>query len=125
MNIRKIGFDDWNFRHLRPWLVKAGFTETQLEENFAPFGQGWKSMSPALRDLEVEIMNMRIAHGDHPVLAMCAGNAVVKVDADGQNRKLSKAKSSGRIDGMVALAMALGVTPMAEPAKKQYQMVVI
>jgi phage terminase large subunit-like protein len=36
---------------------------------------------------------------------MCARNAVVTQDPAG-NRKLDKAKATGRIDGMVALAMA-------------------
>jgi phage terminase large subunit-like protein len=39
---------------------------------------------------------------------MCAANAVVSKDAAG-NRKLDKHKTTGRIDGMVSLAMALGV----------------
>jgi len=39
---------------------------------------------------------------------MCAGNATVQMDPAG-NRKLSKSKSHGRIDGMVALAMAMSV----------------
>ena len=81
-------------------------------------------MSPALRDLEGEILNGRIAHGNHPVLTMCAANAVVQTDPAG-NRKLAKDKSSGRIDGMVALAMAMGVAPMREETPKQYQMLVL
>jgi phage terminase large subunit-like protein len=44
---------------------------------------------------------------------MCAANAVVQADPAG-NRKLSKAKSTGRIDGMVALAMAMGVAPLKD-----------
>jgi phage terminase large subunit-like protein len=72
-------------------------------------------MSPALRDLEGEILNGHLAHGDHPVLKMCAANAVVQADPAG-NRKLSKAKSTGRIDGMVALAMAMGVAPLKDEA---------
>lgn len=110
-NIQKIAFDRWAFKHLRPWLVKAGFGEEQIEAYFDEFGQGWQSMSPALRDLESEILNARLAHGNHPVLTMCAANAVVQTDAGG-NRKLAKDKSTGRIDGMVALAMAMGVAPM-------------
>jgi phage terminase large subunit-like protein len=39
---------------------------------------------------------------------MCAANATVQADPAG-NRKLSKIKSRGRIDGMVALAMAMSV----------------
>ena len=109
-DVRKIAFDRWNWRHLKPWLLKAGFTEDQLGEGgiFEPMGQGFQSMSPALRDLESAILNRRIAHGGHPVLTMCAANATVQADPAG-NRKLSKMKSHGRIDGMVALAMAMSV----------------
>ena len=46
---------------------------------------------------------------------MCAANTVIAVD-DAGNRKPSKKRSVGRIDGMVALAMAVGVAPLkAEP----------
>jgi phage terminase large subunit-like protein len=110
-NVKKIAFDRWGFKHLKPWLLKAGFTEETIEEIFVEFGQGFQSMSPALRELEGEILNGRVAHGNHPVLTMCAANAVVVSDPSG-NRKLAKDKSSGRIDGMVALTMAMGVAPM-------------
>jgi phage terminase large subunit-like protein len=114
-DIRKIAFDRWNMKHLKPWLLKAGFTEEFIEGHFEEFGQGTQSMSPALRELEAEILNGRLAHGNHPVLTMCAANAVVE-GKDSSNRKLSKSKSSGRIDGMVALAMAIGAAPTEEPA---------
>lgn len=110
-NLRKIAFDRWNFRHLRPWLIEAGFSEERIGELFVEFGQGFQSMSPALRQLETELLNGHVAHGNHPVMTMCAANAVVQTDPAG-NRKLTKQKSSGRIDGMVALAMAVGVAPM-------------
>jgi phage terminase large subunit-like protein len=42
---------------------------------------------------------------------MCAANAVITQDAAG-NRKLDKAKATGRIDGMVALAQAFGMADM-------------
>ena len=38
---------------------------------------------------------------------MCAANAVTTKDPAG-SRKLDKSKATGRIDGMVALAMAIG-----------------
>jgi phage terminase large subunit-like protein len=113
LDIRKIAFDRWNWRHLKPWLERVGFTEAELER-FVEFGQGFQSMSPALRDLEGMVLNMKLAHGNHPVLTMCAANAVVQTDPAG-NRKLSKSKSRGRIDGMVALTMAMGVVPLEEP----------
>lgn len=129
MDVRKIAFDRWNWRHLKPWLLKAGFTEAQLEGDNAIFeqmGQGYQSMSPALRDLESDLLDGRIAHGNHPVLTMCASNAVVTSDPAG-NRKLDKAKATGRIDGMVALAMARSVagTYEGEKAPPQYQMLVL
>ena len=96
---------------MKPWLAKAGFAESELEGDeaiFVPMGQGFQSMSPALRDLESAILNGKIAHAGHPVLTMCASNATVQADPAG-NRKLSKIKSHGRIDGMVALAMAMAV----------------
>lgn len=110
-DMRKIAFDRWNFAHLKPRLLDAGFREEQLDGDdaiFVPMGQGFQSMSPALRDLESAILTQNVAHGDHPVLSMCAANAVVQMDPAG-NRKLAKNKSRGRIDGMVALAMAMSV----------------
>jgi phage terminase large subunit-like protein len=107
-NIVKIGFDRWNMKHLQPWLSKAGFGDMEIKEKFVEFGQGTASMSPALRDLEELILDNKIAHGHHKLLSMCAAQAVVE-GKDDANRRLSKNKSTGRIDGMVALAMAVGV----------------
>ena len=120
MDVRKIAFDRWNWRHLKPWLLKAGFVEDQLEGDNAIFeqmGQGYQSMSPALRDLESDLLDGKILHDGNPVLTMCAANAVVTSDPAG-NRKLDKAKATGRIDGMVALAMARSVagTYLDQPA---------
>jgi phage terminase large subunit-like protein len=122
LDIRKIGFDRWNWLHLKPWLAKAGFKESDLDEKgehakFEAFGQGFQSMSPALRDLESALLNGKIVHGGHPVLTMCAANAVVKAD-DAGNRKLTKAKSTGRIDGLVGLAMAMSVAGTYRPGPK-------
>lgn len=128
-DVRKIGFDRYNWRHLKPWLLKAGFSEGQLEGDnalFEQFGQGFASMSPAMRDLESAVLDGRIVHGNHPVLTMCAANAVVTSNAVG-DRKLDKAKATGRIDGMVALTMAMGVAGTFEsaPAEPEYQMFMV
>lgn len=107
-NIKKIAFDRWRWRHLKPWLSKVGFEDEQLEGDaavFEPFGQGYASMTPALHDLVGHILNKRIAHGDHPLLTSCMLNTAVKMDPSG-NKKLDKSKARGRIDGAVALAMA-------------------
>ena len=101
-------------QHLKPWLLNAGFSEQVIEDKFVGFGQGFKSMSPALRDLESIILEKKLRHGDHPILQMCASNAVIDRDPAG-NRKLNKRRSIGRIDVMTALVMAFGVAPLRTP----------
>jgi len=113
-DVRAIAFDRYNMKFLRPCLERAGFDETELER-FVEFGQGFVSMSPALRELETRLLRSSLKHGNHPVLEMTAKNATVVTDPAG-NRKFIKGKASGRIDGMVALAMAVGVMPsVAQP----------
>jgi phage terminase large subunit-like protein len=110
-DIRKIAFDRWGFMHLKPWLAKAGFRDDQLEGDaalFEEFGQGTKSMTPALRVLETDLLERRFAHGNHPILEWNAKNATVVGSDD--NRKLDKPKDrTRRIDGLVALTMARAV----------------
>ncbi|MCW1431388.1 terminase large subunit [Novosphingobium sp. JCM 18896] len=106
LNIAKIGFDRWRMDRMKGALERQG-VELPLE----PFGQGYVSMSPALDALEADLLNGVVRHGGHPVLAMCAANAVAVPDPAG-NRKLDKSKATGRIDGLVALTMAEGVEAM-------------
>lgn len=120
----KVAFDKWGMKHLTPWLEKAGFTPAQIEEVFVPFGQGFGSISPAMRDLEGALLESQVRHGQHPVLTMCMANAVVTTDPYG-NRKLNKAKAAGRIDGAVALTMAFGIAPDKGEAPPSYQMLII
>lgn len=106
-NVAAVAFDRWRFD-----LLKKELDEIGAELPLAPFGQGFKDMSPALETLETLLLNERLAHGGHPVLTMCMANARVETDAAG-NRKLNKARATGRIDGAVALAMACGVAGAA------------
>lgn len=114
-DVQKIAFDRALFEHLKQWLVKAGFSDAELAK-FEPYGQGTLSMTPALRELEVKLLGKQLRHGNHPILEMCARNA--KVVGDSGARKFDKKHARGRIDGMVALAMACGVMPKIEEKKK-------
>jgi len=106
LEVQSIAYDRWRIALLQKELDERGITLPLAE-----YGQGFKDMSPAIDTLESELLNGRIAHGNHPVLTMCAANAVIAKDPAG-NRKLDKHKATGRIDGMVALAMAFGVAKM-------------
>jgi len=111
LDVRRVAFDRHLYRHFKPWLREAGFSDDQVEGDaalFQPFNQGIVSMTPALRDLEAALLKGSLVHDDNQVMNMCARNAVVKADANG-NRKLDKQRSRGRIDGMVTLAMAASV----------------
>jgi phage terminase large subunit-like protein len=123
-DVRAIGFDRWSMKYFRPWLVKAGVPESMIEAKFKDFGQGWISMDPALRTLEENLQGRRLRHGMQPVLRMCAANAVVHVDAR-LNRTLDKKRSRGRIDGMVALAMATSLAVAKSHEKHVYNQVPI
>jgi phage terminase large subunit-like protein len=107
----KLGFDRWNFKHLKPWLLQAGFSESTIASTFVEFGQGAASMTAPLRELESLVLDRKLKHGGHPIMTMCAANATTE-GVDASNRKLSKKHSRGRIDGMIALTMAIGVAPL-------------
>jgi phage terminase large subunit-like protein len=71
------------------------------------FGQGFYSMAaPTKRMLEL-IAAGKVRHGGNPVLRWMAGNAATEQDAAG-SLKWSKKSSSDKIDGVVAVTMALG-----------------
>lgn len=106
-NVVSIRFDRWRIDVLKNELARLG-AELPLE----PFGQGFRDMTPALDALESDIANKTLRHGGHPVMNMCSNHAVATRDPAG-NRKLDKSKATGRIDGMVALAMARGGAAMA------------
>jgi len=78
-----------------------------------PFAQTVKDMSPAIDTTEAELMSGRLRHGGNAPLTSCAANAIIHRDIAG-NRKLDKSKQTGRIDGMVALVMAIGAQATIE-----------
>ncbi|WP_219904828.1 terminase large subunit [Halomonas ventosae] len=107
-DLHALAFDRWRIDIFRKELDRLG-----IELPLVPHGQGFRDMAPALDALEAELLNGRIAHGNHPVLTMCAANAVAVTDPAGA-RKLDKSRRTGRIDGIQALAMAMGAAQSAE-----------
>lgn len=63
-------------------------------------------MSSPTKELERLILEKKIAHSGHDVLRWNFDNLVVETDAAG-NIKPSKRRASEKIDGVVALVMAL------------------
>ncbi len=90
-----------------------------LDEGLEVFGmgQGFIGMAAPMREFERRLLAKKLHHGDHPVLAWMADNVAVQQDAAG-NLKPDKAASEGKIDGIVALVMALDRAMRREPPKR-------
>ena len=98
-NIREIGYDRWNASMMVQNLEDDGFT-------MVPFGQGFRDMSAPTKELMRLVLERKINHGGHPVLRWNMDNAYVRTDPAG-NVKIDKEKSTEKVDGAVALVMAL------------------
>lgn len=111
-DLQGIGYDRWRIEDLTSLIDDEGLSLPPL----TPVGQGFKDMAPAVDEFERRLVNVELRHQGHPVLTWCAANAVFAEDPAG-NRKLNKAKSTGRVDGVVAAVMATALTlgELAEP----------
>ena len=98
-NIKEIAFDRWGAVQMTQDLENMGFT-------VIPFGQGYKDMSPPTKELMNLVLTGNLKHNGHPVLRWMMDNIAIKPDEAG-NIKMDKAKSTEKIDGAVALVMAL------------------
>jgi phage terminase large subunit-like protein len=107
--IQEIAFDAWNSSDIVTNLTDDGATMVK-------FGQGFASMSAPTKRLLELVLSEELAHGNNPVLRWMASNVMVKMDPAG-NIKPDKEKSREKIDGIVALNMALGRL-MVAPAQQ-------
>ena len=98
-NIREIAFDRWGAVQMVQNLEGMEFT-------VVPFGQGFKDMSPPTKELMKLTLEQKLAHGGHPVLRWMMDNIFIRTDPAG-NIKADKEKSTEKIDGAVAMIMAL------------------
>jgi phage terminase large subunit-like protein len=97
--IGEIGFDKWNATQLSVDLMADGANMVAIPQTHAGLGPAW-------REFEKLILDRKLRHGGHPILRWMAGNVETETDAQG-NQKPSKRHSTERIDGIVALLMAL------------------
>jgi len=98
-HIREIAYDRWGATEMVQYLGDDGF-------ELIPFAQGFSSFAAPTKELLRLVLERRLRHGDNPVLTWMADNMVVRQDPSG-NVRPDKAKSTEKIDGMVALIMGL------------------
>lgn len=112
-DLRALAFDRWGSQKIVTDLVdEIGFTVDPKESDrrgnplLVQFGQGFASMNAPTKELLNMVLGRQIAHGGNAVLRWMAQNMIVKEDPAG-NLKPDKGKSTEKIDGIVALIMAL------------------
>lgn len=111
--VLKILVDRWNALQLSTQLMGDGF-EVEL------FGQGFASMSAPAKHLEKLIAEKTLAHIGNPVMRNMMASVAIERDA-ADNIKPSKKKSTDRIDGVVALVMAIAPMMSHESSTSVYE----
>lgn len=106
-DLREIAYDPWNATQLSLQLQDDGLTMVEMRQGFA-------SLSGPSKELMRLVLAGGLAHGGNAVLRWMADNVTAKVDPAG-NVRPDKAKSTGRIDGIVASVMAIGRATLADP----------
>lgn len=96
--IAEIAFDTWNSTHIANELLERDAPMVKLPQNFG-------GLSPGAKHIERLVYGKRLRHGANPLLRWCAGNVTLLIDSN-ENIKPDKKRSQGRIDPIVALAMA-------------------
>ena len=118
-DIQDIAYDPWNATDL--------VTRLQEQDGLAcvPMRQGFLSLSAPTKSLEKAVLSRTLRHDGHPVLRWNVSNVSVESDATG-NLKPSKKVSTERIDGVVALMMAIDRMERNQSTKPPgYQMLVL
>ena len=116
-DVKEIAYDPWNATHIALRLQDEG-------AKMVEFRQGFRSMSAPTRELEKLIVSRKLAHGANPVTRWMAANVAVAQDPAG-NLKPAKDKSTERIDGIVALIMALGRAMLPQEPEFSYQLLIL
>lgn len=116
-DVQVVSFDRWNLKYFKQAMLEQGIPDDWIERTFKPFGQGFQSMSPAIRNMESLILNGDFHHGENPILTWNMRNIKIVRDPAG-NRKFEKVSGTRRIDGAVAAVMAIGSMNETEGDKK-------
>ena len=105
--LRAIGYDPWNATQLM----------IQIEQDdglpVAPIRQGFRTLSPASKELERLVTSRALNHLGNPALRRAAENVRVKADENGNLRPV-KNSATGRIDPLMSLIIAIAAQQQTE-----------
>ena len=112
--VKGLAYDRWRINDLRREFDRIGLVTCTDDDKhtsglrLVAWGQGFRDMAPAIDALELAVMERTLIHPGSPLLTWNMANAVSTMDPAG-NRKIDKEAARFRIDGAVALAMAMGL----------------
>lgn len=112
-DIREIAYDPYNARETAIKLVDAGM-------DMVEFRQGARSFNGPMHRFEAMLLDRKFCHGNHPAMSWMANNMTVRYDAN-MNMAPDKKSAKDRIDGVVALLMALGRAIEQEDTSSVYE----
>lgn len=86
-----------------------------------PYGQNTKDMNAPIKEIERLVTLKEFDHGRHPIMRWNVSNVMLYKDSNGK-KKFDKRKIVDRIDGCVALAMAMGgYLSNPKPRRSKYE----
>lgn len=98
--LREIAYDPWQATQLATRLQQQGMRVIEFRQTVANFSEPTKELDALMR-------SARIAHDGDPVMSWMIGNVVGHYDVK-ENVYPRKERPENKIDGAIALIMALG-----------------
>lgn len=112
-NLAGVPYDPWQATQLSQRMRDKGLPMRE-------YGQTVANMSEPMKELEALVLLRRLHHDGNPVLAWCIANVVCHTDAK-DNIYPRKERPENKIDGAVALIMALGSALSEESDELAYE----
>ena len=110
--VRECAYDKRFAQQMALHLEGQGITMVDMPQGF--------QLNEALRWLSDAVVNGELCHGGHPILGWMAANVVVRHGRQGEVRP-DKEKASEKIDGIVALAMAVARAVVSDGSESKYE----
>lgn len=99
-DVKEIAYDPWQATQLAQEMQNEGAVMVELRHTV-------QNMSEPMKELEALVLQKKLAHGNCPILMWMMSNVVAKLDKK-DNIYPDKDRPENKIDGVVALIMALG-----------------
>ncbi len=115
--LQSVAYDPWNATQMSAKLLSEGVPMVE-------FIQGLRSYSEPTKELINWLVDKKLDHGNNPVLRWMAANLKTHRDKN-ENVMPHKLHSTGRIDGMTALIMAIGRHIQPEEEKPKNQVIIV